>query len=258
MNEKENTKYHLGTVSKALQVLDLFKKEKVLGITEIGRKLSIAKSNIFRIVITLEHWGYLEKTEDQKYKLGTAFAFFGNLVLERQEIISIARPFLQKLRDSHNETVHLSIQTPDNEVCFMLKENAVHSIQMASTVGLKMPLYITASGKVLLAFSQPAIIEAYISSCNFERKTNNTIVTKDKLKEKLDQIRKNGYGIDDEESEVGLICFAAPVKNIAGITIAAISMSGPAFRMRDNKKARVEAVKAAAGEISGALGYALQ
>ena len=88
MDIKEKSKYSLGTINKALAVLDLFKKNKTLGITEIANKLRIGKSNIFRIVVTLEHWGYLEKTQSQKYCLGTTLVCLGNLVLERQELPS--------------------------------------------------------------------------------------------------------------------------------------------------------------------------
>jgi len=255
MREDKNAKYFLGTINKAMTVLNLFRNFQTLGITEIANKLSIGKSNVFRIVITLEHWGYLEKTQEQKYRLGTTLAYLGNLVLERQEIINIARPFLQKLRDINNETTHLAILTPDNEVTFLLKEVSGHSIQMASTIGLKMPLYITANGKVLLAFSQQTFIDAYINDTVLARKTENTIVSIEDLLENLRQIRKVGFAIDNEESEIGLVCYAAPVRNMSGKVVASISMSGPAFRMANNKEARVEAVKKAADEISGVLGY---
>jgi len=255
MRGEGKSKYLLGTINKAMVVLNLFKNHKTLGITEIARKLSMDKSGIFRIVITLEHWGFLEKTGEQKYRLGTTLAYLGNLALERQEIISIARPFLQKLRDANNETTHLAILTPDNEVTFLLKEVSGHSIQMASTIGLKMPLYITANGKVLLAFSEQAFIEDYINDVVLVRMTENTIVSKEDLLENLRHIREAGFAVDSEESERGLICYAAPVRNMSGKVTASISMSGPAFRMTDNKEARVEAVKTIAEEISRVLGY---
>ena len=251
----EKRKYSLGTVNKALTVLDLFRKHKSLGVTEISKYLSITKSNAFRIVITLEYWGYLEKTADQKYCLGIALAFLGNLVLERQEIIPISRPFLEELRNIHNETTHLAILTSDKEVTFLVKEKAEHSIQMDSTIGLKMPLYMTANGKVLLAFSDEAFIDNYIDNVSLIRKTENTIVSKTELRENLREIRECGFGIDNEESELGLVCYAAPIRNMTGKVIASISMSGLAFRMTDNKDARVKAVKSTARQISKILGF---
>jgi DNA-binding IclR family transcriptional regulator len=249
-----NSKYFLGTINKALSVLDLFKKHTTLGITDIARNLSIGKSNAFRLVITLEYWGYLEKTQEQKYRLGTTLAYLGNLVLERQEIIPIARPFLQKLKNTYDETTHLAILTPDIEVTFLVKEVAVHSIQMDSTIGLKMPAYATANGKVLLAFLEQSSIDDYLDNIHLIKKTEKTIVAKDELLQRLQQIRDNGYGIDDEESEIGLVCYAAPVRNMSGKVIASVSMSGPAFRMANNKEARVNAVKSIAEEISQNLG----
>jgi len=257
MKNKEKSRYFLSTIGKALSVFDLFRENEALGITEIAHKLSMGKSNVFRIVITLEHWGYLEKTQEQKYRLGTTLAYFGNLVLERQQIITIARPFLRKLKDANNETAHLAILTPDNEVIFLLKEVSGHSIQMASTIGLKMPLYVTANGKVLLAFSEQAFVDEYMNNTALVRKTKNTIVSKKKLLKNLEEIREAGFAIDNEESEIGLVCYAAPVRNMSGKVIASISMSGPAFRMADKKEVRVKAVKTIAHEISRSLGYSL-
>ena len=250
-----NKKYFLGTINKTLAVLDLFRKDDVLGITEIAKKLSIGKSNVFRIVITLEHWGYLEKNANGKYRLGVALAYLGNLVLERQEIVNTARPFLQKLRDAHNETAHLVVLTPAHEAIFFLKEDSGHRIQMNSRIGHKLPLYVTASGKLLLAFSEQEFINEYLNNIELIRQTKNTIVSKTDLLENLQGIRKAGFSIDNEESEDGLVCYAAPVRNINGKVVASISMSGPAYRMENNKEARVEAVKKIANEISQALGY---
>ena len=254
---QEKRKYSLGTVNKAMAVLDLFKSYKTLGITEISKYLSMNKSNAYRIVITLEDWGYLEKTAGQKYCLGIALAFLGTLVLERQEIIPITRPFLEELKNIHNETTHLAVLTSDRKVTFLLKEKAEHSIQMDSTIGLKMPLYLTANGKVLLAFSDEAFIESYIDEIKLIKKTANTVVLKTELRKSLLEIQKNGFGIDNEESELGLVCYAAPIRNMTGKVIASISMSGPAFRMTKNKDARVDAVKSTANQISKMLGYVI-
>jgi DNA-binding IclR family transcriptional regulator len=250
----DNTKYFLGTLNKALALLELYKEHEELGITEIGQLLSLGKSNVFRIVITLEHWGYLEKTSGPKYKLGTNIAYLGTLVLERQEIIVIARPFLKELRNICNETIHLAVLTPDLYATFLVKELAKSSIQTASTVGMKMPAYATANGKVLLAFSNEAIIKKYLDTFELSKKTANTITSKVLFQKALQEIRQEGYAIDNEESEKGLTCYAAPVRNLQGEVIASISISGPTFRMAENKDALIHAIIKTAREVSKAMG----
>jgi DNA-binding IclR family transcriptional regulator len=250
----DNTKYFLGTLNKALSLLDLYKEHEELGITEIGQLLSLGKSNVFRIVITLEHWGYLEKTGGLKYRLGTTIAYLGSLVLERQELIAIARPFLKELRNTCHETTHLAVLAPDLYATFLVKELARSSIQMASTVGMKMPAYATANGKVLLAFSDAALIIKYLDTFELTKKTANTITSGTSLQKVLQEIRHNGYAIDNEESEKGLTCYAAPVRNIQGKVIASISISGPTFRMAENKEFLIRHIIKTAREISRTLG----
>ncbi len=251
----ENEKYFLGTLNKALALLELFANKEELGISEMGRALSLGKSNIFRIVITLEHWGLLEKTAESRYRLGSRFAYFGTLVLERQNIIPVVRPHLQKLCSLHNETTHMAILTPEDEVVFMVKENATSSIQMISTIGARMSAYATANGKVLLAFSTPERVEHYVETHELVKFTEKTIGTRQDFLTQLERIRAQGYGMDDEESEIGLTCFAAPVRNMDGQIVASVSISGPSFRMVKNKDVLIESITRTAGDISNDLAY---
>jgi len=251
----DNEKYFLGTLNKALALLELFSDKEELGISEMGRALSLGKSNVFRIVITLEHWGFLEKTTDSRYRLGSRFAYFGTLVLDRQDIIPIVRPHLQKLRSLYNETTHMAILTPEDEVVFMVKENATSSIQMISTIGARMPAYATANGKVLLAFSGPERVEHYLENHILVKFTEKTIGTRKAFLERLATIRTVGYGVDDEESEIGLTCFAAPVRSMEGQIVASISVSGPTFRMVKNRDVLIQSIISTAGDISSELGY---
>ena len=251
----DNEKYYLGTLNKAIALIELFSDKEELGISEMGRALSLGKSNVFRIVITLEHWGFLEKTVDSRYRLGSRFAYFGTLVLERQDIIPIVRPHLQKLRSQYNETTHMAILTPEDEVVFMVKENATSSIQMISTIGARMPAYATANGKVLLAFSEPERVERYLKTHALTQFTEKTIGTRQAFLDRLERIRDVGYGVDDEESEIGLTCFAAPVRNMEGKIVASISVSGPTFRMVEHRDMLIHSIIETAQDISRDLGF---
>jgi len=254
----ENEKYLLGTLNKALALIELFSESRELGISEMGRALSLGKSNVFRLVITLEHWGFLEKTPESRYRLGSRFAYFGTLVLERQDLIPIARPHLQKLRSLHNETTHMAILTPEDEVVFLIKENATASIQMISTIGARMPAYATANGKALLAFSSPERVEHYLTTHTLKVLTEKTIKTREDFLARLETVRSTGYSVDDEESEIGLTCFAAPVRNMEGVVVASVSVSGPTFRMTKSRESLIRSVIQTAQDISAELGWSSQ
>lgn len=251
----ENEKYLLGTLNKALSLIELFSSNEELGISEMGRALSLNKSNVFRLVITLEHWGFLERTATSRYRLGTRFAYFGTLVLDRQDLIPIARPHLQKLRNLHKETTHMAVLTAEDEVVFLVKENAISSIQMISTIGARMPAYATANGKVLLAFSAPDRLDHYLASHKLVQFTKKTIGSREELAARLNEVRANSYSVDDEESERGLTCFAAPIRNMEGQVIASISISGPTFRMTERREMLIRSIIETAHDISAELGF---
>jgi IclR family KDG regulon transcriptional repressor len=251
----DNDRYLLGTLNKAFSLIELFSKHAELGISEIGRARSLSKSNTFRLVLTLQHWGFLEKTPDSRYRLGTRFVYFGTLVLQRQDLIPIARPHLQKLRDLYNETTHMAILTAEEEVVFLVKESATGTIQMISTIGARMPAYATANGKVLLAFSPTERVERYLRTHTFTRFTRKTIGTREELLARLDQVSANGYGEDDEESEIGLTCYAAPVRAMDGTVVASVSISGPTFRMVQNRERLIDSIRKTAADISRDLGW---
>ena len=89
----------------------------------------------------------------------------------------------------------------------------------------------------------------------FNKLTSATITSQEQLLQSLQTIRANGYGSDMEESEVGLVCYAAPIRNFSGAVIAAISISGPSARMHQNREKLLKALISAAKEASTMLGY---
>ncbi len=248
-------KYLMSSVYNSLEVLDLLSKYDELGVAEISKILNIGKTSIFRMLYTLEKKGYVHKTSDAKYKLGIKFAHYGSIVLNRNDTLLIIKPFLQKLRDKYNETTHLGILDDNLDVIIMDKEMSNSTIQMTSRVGSKMPFHATSMGKVLVADKLNEEVEDKIRSYSFPKFTDYTITESDDLINLLKQVKEQGYGEDLEETEVGLVCYAVPVKNITGETIASISMSGPAARMQQNKERLINSLKETANEVSKSMGY---
>ena len=131
------------------------------------------------------------------------------------------------------------------------------SLRMASRVGFRNPIHSCAVGKVLLADFSDEALDHFLTEKNLMKRTENTMTDPVQLKEHLKLVRKQGFGIDDEENEKGIRCVAAPIRNGAGKVVAAISISGPAFRV--TKKVIQESLKKEVMEtalkISQRLGF---
>jgi DNA-binding IclR family transcriptional regulator len=252
---KNNNQYILQSVDNALQLIELLVKEEDMSLVEISKKLKINKSTVFRILTTLENRKFVSKTKDAKYNLGIKFAHFGSVVIERLDLTKVARPYLSKLRDRFNETTHMAIMDDDFNIIFIAKEKSNSTIQMSSNVGVKLPAYCTATGKAMLAFLPEEVLKDYINKVELIKYTCNTIVDPSRLVKELERIRRIGFSEDLEESEIGLICYAAPVRNIKGNVIAAVSISGPSARMENNRNELVKAIQETSKEISCAFGW---
>ncbi|MFZ7131120.1 MAG: IclR family transcriptional regulator [Eubacteriales bacterium] len=247
--------YMLSSVSHALEILDHLSENNEAGVAEISKNLNMGKASVFRLLYTLVAKDFVYKTSNSKYRLSTKFVHYGSLVLERQDLLVYAKPFLKSLRDLHNETTHCGILDDDNNVIFIDKELSDSSIQMSSRIGLKMPAYCTGNGKVLLSGLPDEELEERISNFTFNRKTDNTITNAYDLRKEIERVRISGFGQDCEECEIGLVCFAAPIRNIYGSIVASISISGPTGRMMQNRNQLIESVKNTANEISKTMGH---
>lgn len=251
----EKNQYILDTLEVALDIMDLLDIQGEMGLSEICRALDVGKTRAFRIMSTLVSKRYVIKTKDAQYRLGVKFAAYGEHLTERVDLANELRQFLRRLRDKYNETVHLAVLVDNANIVFMGKEMGNSAFRMGSKVGALMPTYCTSTGKVLLASLEPDEMEEALSRLELKKLTDNTIISRDKLRENLFEIRKNGYGTDNEESEVGLMCFAAPIKDYTGKTIAAISMSGPTARMQVNRNVMIKAILETAHDASEYMGF---
>lgn len=250
----DEDKYLLSSVSNALRILDLLSEEELLGVAEISKRLNLGKASAFRLLYTLEYKGFVIKNQSAKYMLGRKFCYFGEVVSNRQSDFSLAKPELICLRDKLNETVHLSILLPDLNLTFLDKVSSSHSLQMNSRIGYQMPAYCSGSGKVLLADLLGTDREKELNDIQLQQKTETTITDHQTLIEELRKIKDCGYGLDNEESEIGLTCIAVPVLTYNGKAVAAISISGATQRINQNKESYVTSLKEASGKIAKLLG----
>jgi len=250
------SKARLSSVANALRLMKVFSDEEPeIGISALAQRLGLAKSTVHRLAATLMDAGMLEQNaESGKYRLGLAVFELGALVRRKMDISSEARPFLRTLRDQTGETIHLAV-LDHASVLYINKMESLQAIRMSSNVGARAPVHCTGDGKALLAFQAEEIVDRIIKS-GLPARTPNTITDPKALRRDLETIRARGYAIDDEESEIGMRCVAAPIRAHSGAVIASLSIAGPTHRVsRKILLSYARDVIGAADSISQRLGY---
>ncbi len=244
------------SIERAFDVLEYFNiNNKEVGVTELSKKININKSTLHGIMKTLVQRNYLKQNENNKYMLGTKLLELGVLVQKHFQVTDIPKKYLKDLVNKHKETVHVAV-LEGNEVVFIDKLESSQSIRMVSEIGKRLPAHSTALGKVLLAHL-PDKEKKQFTKKKLKKVTFKTITDPDQLLEELDKIKEKGYAFDDEEVIKGVRCVSAPIRNHSGEVVAALSISGPAFRMDSKKTEELshDIVKTAE-KISQELGYA--
>lgn len=240
---------------RTLAILEHLGQKNASGLEELSREVGLAKPTLYRFLLTLQELGYVRRESDDRWAVTLRMFNMGSRALDHMDLLSAAKPVADELAASLGETVHMGVLDDDSAV-YVLKIESRYTIRMYSRVGRRMPLYCTAIGKVLLAFSPPAETAALLDSVRLVAFTPNTLAVRSKLDAELVRIRREGFGRDDEEHEEGIRCIAAPVFDYTGAVVAAISASWPRFRFEPASEPEWAAqVKAAAARISAILGH---
>ncbi|PMQ00854.1 MAG: IclR family transcriptional regulator [Dictyoglomus sp. NZ13-RE01] len=229
-------KVGIGSAAQTLEILEiLILAGRELSLKEIAQKTNLHISTVHRYLSTLIDKGYVRKLPSGNYKPGFRILELSNYVLQSLDIREIAHPFLVELMNNTKQTVHLTIKD-GYEGVYIDKVEGPETLPMMSRIGMRMPLYSTSFGKVLLAYSSEEEIEDYLRHVPLKPRTKNTITDPEKLKEELRKVRTLGYAFDDEENEIGIRCLGVPIFDYAGKVIAAISISGYFLNFEGERK----------------------
>ena len=233
--EAASKEKRLSSVATAIRVLKAFSEDQVdIGISDLARRLGLAKSTVHRLAATLVGEGLLEQDrESGKYRLGIALFRLGALVRRRMDISTQGRPYLYALREKTNESVHLAI-LDGTEIMYVYNLESTQAIRMRSDLGVRKPAYCTAEGQAILAFQPQNVVDAVIAQ-GLSARTPQTITDPSELLKVLTVVRQRGCAIEDEESEIGMRGISAPIRNDAGEVVASVGIAGPVTRL--SKKA---------------------
>ena len=251
MSDKRPKDYNVRAVERAVQILSsLDDKHPERSLSEIAQATCLHKSTTYRIVMTLLNCGFIELTADgEKYRLALRVAGLGLGVLHRLDFRREALPYMQQLVERFQEICTLGV-FDHGQVLYVEIVHSRHTLTIATRVGRHLPAHCTASGKVLLAFLPPEVVEPVLNA-PLAAYTEKTITSSARLREELEVVRQRGYGLDDEEFEVGIRAVSAPIRDIDGNVIAQMSMPGPTNRLTPERIPEIaQALMEAADAIS--------
>ncbi len=234
--KREKANYTIQSVSHALDILESFTRtEDELGVTELSKRLGLHKNNVFRLLATLEHRGYIEQNRaTENYRLGPKTLQIGSIFIEQRECRRQARPILENLTAMSGETTVVAVLR-GNKVIYMDSVETDKTVRAVSHVGALLPAHCTAVGKVQLASLSPAEIERLYPEQNLTTLTERSIKTRDALMVELKKTASKGYAIENEEVEIDVRGIAAAVRDFSKNVIAAIGIIAPVSRLTDER-----------------------
>jgi IclR family transcriptional regulator, KDG regulon repressor len=257
MNASAKDRYLINSILRACSILKSFSGENShFKMSDLARRLQLDRSTAYRILLSLERAGFVEKNEEAgTYSLGLAAFEIGNAYLGQTDLIQVSKPAMADLSAKVQETVHLAVLS-DLEIVYIDKVDSPRPLGVMSKLGQRGPLHCTSLGKSLLAFQPEEEQNRILQKIKMPPLTPRTITTKRKLIEELRTVKKQGYALDRREIEEDVECIGAPIFNYLGNVIAALSISGPQKKIgTPQEKHFIQSVVKAASLISSRMGY---
>lgn len=203
-----------------------------IGLVELSELASLHKSTVHRLLSCLRSLGYVvQDSNSGHYRLTYRLLGLSNRLLEDIDVLTVAKPHLDALSDRTGETVHLMIPEGDQGVYIYKSEPAAGQSPMRSKVGLRVPLVCTAAGKAILATWADSDIRLLWEAAPPQAFTAKTVPSLSALMEQIGSVRALGWGVDDEENEMGVRCIGTAIAGFGGKAVAAMSISANAARM---------------------------
>ena len=220
------------SIIKAFTLLDAFTPDKKeWGVRELANKTGYNKSTTYRLLSTLVSLHIVYQNKNDKYSLGSKLFELGNRVSLYESLASISNEPIKSIALNIEETVLLGV-LKESQVLYINKADSLNGLKISTSIGSYQPAHATATGKLLMAHASKGELQSYLKNNRFQSFTKNTITDSKTLLNELQTIKSQGYSLDLEEFELGLICIAIPVFNKKGEVIAGVSASGPSSRFK--------------------------
>jgi DNA-binding IclR family transcriptional regulator len=224
--------------------------------SEIADTLDIPKSSLTALLSNLVARSYLNFDPlSKRYSLGPQLLSLAGHFLENLDLAHVGKPIIKELSIVTGESVALAIVS-GNQALFVGKENSPQAIMGTLEIGAQLPFYATASGKALLAFRTDQEIEHYLAATELIPVTDHTITDPDIIRRQIRAIRRGEIAPCEQEFQDGISAFGAPVFDMTGQVVAALTIAAPTFRMNEEKRAMIkQEIKKSAAAFSRQLGH---
>jgi DNA-binding IclR family transcriptional regulator len=244
------------SVDRAINVLEILARRGEAGVSEVAAEIDVHKSTAFRLLGALEGRGLVEQAEDRgKYRLGFGLIPLAGAVSDRLDITRQGRAVCERLATELGETINLAV-LQEHYAVNVDQTLGPSTVSTHNWIGRLTPLHCTSSGKVLLAHLDPDRRAALLAASGMPATTPHTITTEAELDVQLARVRETGWASALEEYELGLNALAVAVHDRAGEVVAALSVSGPAYRLTAERLEDIAPALAVGGaEISKRMGW---
>lgn len=216
--------------------LELLAEHGSASVQEVSTYLELNKSTAHRVLNSLVYMGYAKQNEESgRYEPSLKIVDIANKTMKHVDIVQVVHPYLHKLMELTNETVHFVERDGIDAVYIDKVESYRNGIQLVSRIGSRIPLYCSGVGKAIAASLEDHEVEELWNKSHIKPLTPYTITDFDSFKKELADIRKKGYALDNEENENGVRCIAVSLKEYTGRVKYAFSISAPVSRMDDER-----------------------
>lgn len=233
-------RYFSKAVGRALDVLDLFPDEHcVLNLTEISSRMVLPESSLFRILLTLKDRGYLRQDASGCYSLAPRI-LLGKTRERADRLAELVQPTRHYLASLFNETATLAYLF-EARIQVLESIDTLHEVRVINQPGRVLPPHCSSLGKAITAFQERSAADEILAVYGLVRRTPHSLTDRHALLADFERIRERGYAIDREESSIGGICPAAPIRKPDTRVVAAISLSSAAARMNPDRETAIAA-----------------
>lgn len=245
----------IGSVLRALRLLDLFERGRPeMTLADFVRRSGYSKSTTYRLLVTLEEAGWLERGPGGTFRLTMRPFQVGSILVDSLDLRREAGPVMTRVAAEVDQTVFLVVPAGTLAVC-LERIDREQGVRLADLyVGGSQPLHLGAGPRALLAFDEDALLPPVLAA-GLSRRTEHSIVDPDELRKDLAQIRERGYSISDEDVTPDVAAIGAPVFGSHGRAVAALSIGGLHQRLMPPRPEHVSCLLQACAEISKRLGH---
>jgi len=226
-------KHPVSTSQKTIRILDALHGLGSAGVTELASAVEMNKSTVHNHLSTLKSEDLVVQRDDE-YMLGLRLLEFGGRARDQRSLYEVATPEIERLADQTGELANLVVEEYGHGV-YLVCEQGDKAVNLDIYPGVRRLLHVTASGKAILAHLPTERVDEIIEHHGLPAKTDQSITDRDVLLDHLQEVRDQGFAVDDEEHINGLRCIGTPILTDDGTVLGAVSISIPVTRMDDDR-----------------------